>query len=379
VTEQTNYYKLLGLDERADETDIKRAYRKLALKYHPDRNPGDKFAEDKFKKVTEAYRILSDSSKRSGYDRSRFAATGRPDFDSMYRAQHVQTDEVFDLFDTFSATSKSSSRTKHHKARGADLTYNLTLAFAEAILGATTVVETTRLEPCSRCNGTGIEPKMSPLLCPTCLGKGRIRQSHGFLGFTQLCPDCDGTGKVRQKPCVQCRGESRISQKRKISVKIPPDVSDGTNLKVAGDGDCGIHGGPAGDLYIHVHVRPHEFFERKDRDIWYDLPLNITQAILGAVVEVPTLEGHVRIRIPSGTQEGRVFRLSKKGVPSGHNGHRGDLLVKARIRIPTEISRQQRHLLEEFARLSSEKPSNAASTWWQISKSRLASWLRKKQ
>jgi molecular chaperone DnaJ len=376
LADQTNYYKTLGLDELADEAAIKRAYRKLALKYHPDRNPGDKFAEDKFKKVTEAYRILSDSRKRFDYDQSRFSSKGEPRKESAYQTQHVHFDEVFDIFDTFSS-GRSTFRGKHQKERGSDLAYNLTLSFEEAILGTTTVVEVNRLEQCSRCKGTGIEPRVYPMLCPTCLGKGRVRQSHGFLGFTQVCHDCNGTGKVRQKACVQCQGESRVPQKRKISIKIPSDVSDGTNLKVAGEGNSGIYGGPPGDLYIQVQVHPHKFFGRKDKDIWYELPLSITQVVLGTAVEVPTLEGQVRIRIPPGTQEGQVFRLSKRGVPSSHNGNRGDLFVRVKIHIPTDISRRQRQLLEEFARLSDEEIASPTSRLWQVPKLRVSSWFSK--
>lgn len=371
-----NYYKILGVNERADEAEIKRAYRKLALKYHPDRNPGDKFAEDKFKKVTEAYRILSDVKRRADYDRSRSSTSTRTGYHSPYRTQHSHFDDVFDIFDNFS-TARTSSRKKYRKVRGGDLKYDLTISFEEAILGTTVLVEISRLEQCSRCNGTGIEPRTYPMICPTCLGKGRIRQSHGFLGFTQVCQDCNGTGRVYQKECSHCRGDSRILQKRKISVKIPPNVHEGTNLKVAGEGESGLYGGPAGDLYITVHVQAHDFFARKDYDLWCEIPLSITKAVLGGVMEVPTLEGKVRIRIPPGTQGDRVFRLSNKGVPSSTNGHRGDLFVKVKIEVPKRISPRQRQLLEEFARLSGEKADSQASKITQVPKDTLSSWWRK--
>lgn len=376
MANSVNYYKILGINELADDTDIKRAYRKLALKYHPDRNPGDKFAEDRFKKVTEAYQTLSDSKKRQDYDRARASSTFGPQARSAYQSQNVNFDEIFDIFDNFSG-GRTSSRNKHQKMRGSDLQSHLTLPFEEAILGTTAVIQLDRLETCSRCKGTGIEPRVYPMLCPTCLGKGRIRQSHGFLGFTQICQDCYGTGKIHQKACSQCRGESHIPKKQKISVTIPPDVRDGTELKVAGKGDSGLYGGSPGDLYIHVHVRPHEFFGRKDNDIWYELPLTIVQATLGTVVEVPTLEGNVRIRIPSGTQGGRVFRLSKRGVPSVSNGNRGDLFVKVNIQIPTNVSSRQRQLLEEFARLSSEEVISPVSGLLKIPQSKISSWLAK--
>jgi molecular chaperone DnaJ len=215
------------------------------------------------------------------------------------------------------------------------------------------------------------------MLCPTCLGKGRIRQSHGFLGFTQVCQDCNGSGRVYQKECSQCRGDSRILNKRKISVKIPPNVHDGASLKVAEEGESGLYGGPSGDLYIHVHVQVHEFFGRRDNDIWCEMPLSMTQAVLGGIIEVPTLESKVRIRIPAGTQNDRVFRLSKKGVPLSSNGHRGDLFVKVKVKIPTDISRRQRQLIEEFARLNGENVAPSTARLMQLPKQKISSWLSK--
>ena len=375
----TNFYKILGVSEQSDETAIKRAYRQLALKYHPDRNPGDKYAEDKFKQVTEAYRILSDSRKRADYDRNRSeSAYTSSSKNTGYRSRNTNYDDVFDVFGNFSS-GKTSSRKKYQQPiRGADLKQGLNISFEEAALGTTKTVELKRLEQCDRCRGTGIEPRSYPMLCPSCLGKGRIRQSHGFLGFTQVCPDCNGSGRVYQKECSQCRGDSRILRQREISINIPPNVHDGASLKVAGEGESGSYGGPPGDLYILVHVNAHEFFGRKDYDIWCEVPLTITQAILGGVIEVPTLESKkVRIRIPPGTQGERVFRLSKKGVPSSSNGYRGDLYVKVKIKIPTEISRRQRQLLEEFARLSGENVSGATSKLMQLPKEKISSWFHK--
>jgi molecular chaperone DnaJ len=283
---------------------------------------------------------------------------------------------VFDIFDNFSS-GKASSRKKYHQVRGNDLKYDLNISFEEAILGGATPVEITRLEQCTRCRGTGVEPRTYPMICPTCLGKGRIRQSHGFLGFTQVCQDCNGTGRVYQKACSQCQGDSRVLQKRKISVRIPPNVQEGTTLKVAGEGESGLYGGSPGDLYITVHVQPHEFFGRKDNDIWCELSLSLTQAVLGGVVEVPTLEGKVRIRIPAGTQPDRVFRLSKKGVPFSSNGNRGDLFVKVKLHIPTQISPRQRQLLEEFAELNGENVQSPASRLMEVPKQKLSSWFSK--
>ena len=373
-----NYYKLLGISEQADDSEIKSAYRKLALKYHPDRNSGDKFAEEKFKQVTEAYRVLSDEKKRAEYDLGRSPSQQESAASSAsYRNKHVNFDEVFDVFDNFSSSSKASTRKKYRQqVRGADLTHELSISFEEAALGTTRVIEVTRMEQCLRCRGTGIEPRTYPMLCPICLGKGRIRQSHGFLGFTQVCQECNGSGRVYQKDCAECRGDSRLPQTRKISVRIPPNVHDGTSLKVAGEGEHGVYGGATGDLLIHVHVEPHEFFGRKDNDIWCEVPLTITQAVLGDMIEVPTLEGKVRIRVPAGTQPDRVFRLAQKGVPSPANEQqRGDLFVKVKLQIPSEVTPRQRQLLEEFGRLNGERSSHPAlrlmlspaqtlSAWW---------------
>jgi molecular chaperone DnaJ len=372
---QRNYYRILGLSEEADEAAIKRAYRKLALKYHPDRNPGDKFAEDKFKQVTEAYRVLSDTSQRIEYDRSRpSSSAGSAPYTPRtgYQSRNTQTEDVFNIFDSFSRTRRGP---KKRKIRGSDLQHTLSLSFEEAALGTSREIDITRQEACERCKGTGIEPRVYPMLCPTCLGKGRVRQSHGQVGFTQVCHACDGTGRIYQKDCAQCRGESRMSQQRTVTVKIPPNVHDGSTVKLAGYGNAGGYGGLPGDLYVHVQVQPHEHFGRKDHDIWYELPLSMTQATLGDVVEVPTLEGNVRIRIPEGTQPDRVFRLSNRGVPFSENGRRGDLFVKVKLQIPTELSSRQRQLLKEFSRLSGERSS--LSKAWRHSKHHALSWFQK--
>lgn len=371
-----NYYKILGIPERSDEEEIKRAYRKLAFKYHPDRNPDDKLAEDKFKKLTEAYRILSDSKKRAEYDRAQTFATGHPNSRTVYQSPSSHVDEVFDLFENFS-TPRSTSRKKTQPMPGADIKSNLTISFEESILGTTATLDLTRLEQCLRCQGTGIEPKNYPMLCPTCLGKGRIRQSHGFLGFMQICQDCNGSGRVYQRECSQCRGSSRIPQTRRISVAIPPNIREGAELKVAGEGESGLYGGKSGDLFITVHIRKHERFERKENDIWYELSLSISQAILGAVVEVPTLDGKSRIRIPPGTQSDRVFRLSKKGAMiSPQSAERGDFLIRVKVKIPSNLPPPQRELIEAFARLNGETIESSSPVPYPATK-KLSSWFQK--
>jgi len=377
LADKTNYYKMLGVDEQADEEQLKSAYRKLAFKYHPDRNPDDKAAEDTFKQLTEAYRILSDPRKRSEYDRRQAPSGQGSTASSAYQSQRTNVNDVFDMFDNFSSGKTNSRQKYQHQARGSDLKYDLSVSFEDAVLGTTAALEVTRLEQCSRCHGTSIEPRAYPMLCPVCLGKGRIRQSHGFLGFTQVCQECNGSGRVYQKECSQCRGESRLLQRRKISVNIPPNVHDGMSLKVAGEGESGLYGGLPGDLFITLHVQPHEFFGRKDHDIWCEVPLSVTQAILGGIIEVPTLEGKVRIRIPAGTQHERVFRLSKKGIPTSADGQRGDLFVKMKVAIPTAISPRQRQLLEEFARLNGETVKRAMPGFMRQPRAALVGWWRR--
>lgn len=372
-----DYYKILGLPDQAGDTEIKSAYRKLARKYHPDRNPGDKFAEDRFKQITEAYRVLSDVQRRDEYDRGREPAqttniiqTPPP---SSERAGPAE--DVLNIFEHFSSARPSAQNT-YQPVHGGDLHHTLTLSFEDAVLGLTTAIEVNRLEACSRCKGSGVEPQAYPILCPTCLGKGRVRQAHGFLGFMQVCHDCDGTGRIHRKACTSCRGTSRVPQHRKIAVQIPPDIHDGDSVKMAGEGESGAYGGAPGDLYIHLQVRPHEFFGRNERDLSYELPVSITQIILGDVVRVPTLEGNVRIRIPPGTQPDQVFRLTNRGVPDSTNGNRGDLLIKVKLQIPTEVSPRQRELLEEFAHLSGEKPKGQLIRFWQTQSLNLATWMK---
>jgi molecular chaperone DnaJ len=304
----SNYYTLLGLADTANDDDIKRAYRKLALKYHPDRNPGDKFAEDKFKQVTEAYRVLSDTLKRSEYDRAQtFAAAPASARRAGYQSRTGPTDDVFTFSDSFSRPRRSREK---RQTPGRDLDCSVTLSFEEAALGAERIIDVTRQEACDRCKGSGIEPRVYPMLCPTCQGKGRVRQSHGQVGFTQVCHACDGTGRIYQKDCAQCRGEGRQAHQRRLHIRIPADVIDGSVITLEKEGEAGAYGGAPGNLRAHIQVRPHEYFGRRDHDIWYELPLSVTQAILGDVVDVPTLEGAVRIRIPAGSQPDRVLRLS---------------------------------------------------------------------
>lgn len=355
-----DYYQILGVHATATEEEIKRAYRRLALQYHPDRNPGSKQAEDKFKEINEAYEVLSDSQKRADYDRSTTQRKKSFSRDSR-NSSGSQVDDFFDIFDGFFA---SSSRKRSGTHRGSDLRYNLTISFEEAILGANAVIHLPRLDQCDRCHGNGSEPNGSLLSCPVCRGHGETRQQRGFFTFTQPCLYCHGTGTTNQKPCYLCKGDGRIFRERTLSVRIPPGVETGTQLKVAGEGESGRFGGPAGDLYITLTVRKHPFFERNQRDLYCEISLTIPQVTLGAEVEIPTLEGRSRIKIPPGTQPGSIFRLKGKGVPAPGQ-ERGDLLVKVKLTIPTRLSRRQRELIEEFARASNEITNFPGKGWLQ--------------
>ena len=344
-----DYYHILGVRSNASEDEIKRAYRKLALQYHPDRNPGSKEAEDKFKEINEAYEVLSDSRKRADYDRSEIHRKKS----SAYRSWKDSGSRVDDFFDVFDSFFASSSRKRPRANRGSDLRYNLTISFEEAVLGTEALIRVPRLDRCERCHGSGSEFNTTPLTCPICHGRGEIRQQRSFFTFTQPCLYCQGMGTTSQKPCYFCRGDGRVFKERTLSVHIPPGVEMGTQLKLAGEGEFGRFGGAPGDLYITLTVRKHPFFERKGYDIWCEIPLTIAQATLGADMEIPTLEGRSRIKVPPGTQPGSVFRLKGKGVPTPHQ-ERGDLHVKVKLVVPTHLSRRQRELMEEFARAGNE-------------------------
>lgn len=357
---KSDYYQILGVRRDASEEEIKRAYRRLALQHHPDRNPGNKEAESKFKEINEAYEVLSDSQKRADYDRS----TAQRKKSSPRNPGSPFTDRVEDFFDVFDNFFTSSYRKQSGVSRGSDLRYHLTLSFEEAILGTQVTLRVPKLDRCDRCQGSGLEIGNSSWTCPTCHGLGEIRQQRSFFTYTQPCFYCHGAGTTRQKPCYFCKGDGRIFKEKTLRVSIPPGVETGTQLRLTGEGESGRIGGTPGDLYISLTVRKHPFFERNHFDLWCEVPLTITQAALGAEIEIPTLEGRSRIKIPPGTQPGSVFRLKGKGVPTP-NQDRGDLHVKVKVSIPTHLSRRQKKLLEEFARAGKETTCYLKKGWLQ--------------
>ena len=359
-----DYYEILGVERQASEQQIKSAYRKLALKWHPDRNPGDKQAEERFKEAAEAYAILADPQKRSMYDRFGHAgvgaAAGAGGFDPTIFADFSDIfaglGDVFGFGDIF-----GTRRRRGGPQRGADLRYDLEIAFEESATGAETTVQIPREETCETCSGSGAAPGSSPETCSQCRGSGQLRYQQGFLTVARPCPNCRGTGKTIAKPCETCRGGGRVSRERKLTVKIPAGISTGQRLRLYGEGEHGTGGGPAGDLYVVVHVQDHPFFHREGDDLYCEVPISFPTMALGGSVKVPTLNSYEDLHIPAGTQPGARFKLRHKGMPNVAGRGRGDLHVIARVTVPKKLTREQKTLLEELARtLPEEKVSPEA-------------------
>lgn len=341
-----DYYEILGVSRDATDEEIRKAFRKLAFKYHPDHNHQEG-AEARFKEVNEAYQVLSDPNRRASYDRFGYGAEG-------LFGQGFEGFDFGGLGDIFDAFFGGTTTTRQAPRRGADLYQHLTISFAEAVFGAEKEVKITRTENCSRCHGTGTKPDSQPIRCPNCNGSGQVKRMHQsiFGRFTNIatCPQCHGEGRVITDPCPNCHGSGKEKQPRLISVNIPAGIDDGFQIRLSGEGEVGSRGGSSGNLYIIISVEPHEFFVREDDHILYELPVNFTQAALGAEVEIPTLEGQTKLKIPAGSQSGDVFRLKDKGVPHVHGNRRGDQLVILSVVIPEKLNQKQRQLLEELAK-----------------------------
>jgi molecular chaperone DnaJ len=346
-----DYYEVLGVSRDASEQEIKSAYRKLALKYHPDRNPGDKEAEERFKEAAEAYSVLGDPQKRAAYDRYGHAgvgtAAGEPAFDPSLFADF--TDIFGDFFGFGDLFGFGGTRRRPRPRRGEDVRYDLEIGFEDAVRGMTAEILVPRTETCPRCNGQGAEPGQGFVRCAACQGRGELIYQQGFLTVRRTCPQCGGRGQTIRQACAECRGEGYVRRERRLKVNIPPGVDDGMRLRLANEGQPGSNGGPPGDLYVVLHVKPHPFFRREGNDLHCTVPVNMVQAALGAEIEVPTLEGPEKLKIPEGTQPGAQFRLRHKGVPDVNGAGRGDLWVHIDVRVPTRLTRQQRRLLEELA------------------------------
>ncbi len=340
-----DYYELLGVSRDATEADVKKAFRQLAMKHHPDRNPGDKVAEERFKAINEAYAVLSDPDKRAQYDRF-----GRVDLPPGGIDLGGFGDLFEDIFEGFFTGGARGGRSRIR--RGDDLRYDLEIALEEAAKGVETRLQIPRLETCEACKGSGLEPGSRRVTCPTCKGRGQLRYQQGFLTVARTCPHCSGEGQVNRNPCKPCAGEGRVAHDRTLKVRIPPGVEDGTQLRLTGEGEGGLRGGPPGDLYVVVHVREHAFFSRHGNDLVCTLPLTFTQAALGAEVDVPVLDETAKLKVPAGTQNGEVLRLPGKGMPSLHARGRGDACYRVVVEVPARLSARQKELLEEFERVS---------------------------
>ena len=345
---------MLGVTRTATEVEIKSAYRKLAMTYHPDRNPNNPDAEEKFKELTEAYAILADSEKRSLYDRFGHAgvsgsAGGPAGFDP---AIFQDFGDIFGEFFGFGDLFGGGGRRRSRAQRGADLREDLTLEFDEAVFGTEKQVKVRRHETCDTCRGSGAAPGKAPVACSTCNGRGQVRYQQGFFSIARTCPTCQGAGSVITDPCPKCKGQGAVVRDRVVETKVPAGVEDGTRIRFAGFGEAGAFGGPAGDLYIVLHVKEHAFFERDGNDLHCVVPVSFSQAALGTELMIPTLEGEYKLKVPEGTQSGTSFRVRNKGVPV-LNGHgKGDLFVEVRVQTPGKLTKRQRELLTELQQLT---------------------------
>ncbi|MFD2184501.1 molecular chaperone DnaJ [Rhodoplanes azumiensis] len=346
-----DYYEVLGVQRTVTEVELKTAYRKLAMKYHPDRNPGDSECEMKFKEVNEAYEVLKDADKRAAYDRFGHAAFeqgagGGPGFGADFASTFA---DIFDDFFGMRGRARGSGR-----ERGADLRYNMEITLEESFHGKVAPVRIPTSVTCEVCSGTGAKAGTKPKACATCGGHGKIRHAQGFFTLERTCPACHGRGQVIDDPCPACAGAGRVTRERTLSVNIPPGVEDGTRIRLAGEGEAGVRGGPAGDLYIFLSITPHAFFQRDGADLHCRVPISMVTAALGGEFEVPTIDGgKTRVKVPDGTQSGRRFRLSSKGMPVLRSKQMGDMYVQVVVETPQNLTKRQRELLAEFEKLSS--------------------------
>jgi len=348
-----DYYEVLGVARTASESELKSAYRKLAHKFHPDKNPGDKAAEESFKEVSEAYEVLSSAEERAQYDRFGHVSPGQGGGQGPFGGG-VDIGDIFgDMFgEVFGGGRRRGGRSG--RRRGADLRYNLELSFEEAAFGTTSRLRIPRSKSCEPCEGSGAKKGTSPKTCTTCGGAGEVRFSQGFFAVAQACPQCAGQGRIISDPCPDCRGRGKVAHESTVSVPIPAGVDDGVRLKLDGEGEAGEQGGPSGDLYVVISVKEHALFQRNGADVVCDMPISFTLAALGGKIEVPTLDGKVELTIPPGTQPGRVLRMRGKGIAQLNGRGRGDHLVHVTVEVPRQLTRKQRELLEQLAETMGE-------------------------
>ena len=347
-----DYYEVLGIARDANDKEMKKAYRRMAMKFHPDRNPGDKEAEDKFKEVNEAFEVLSDPQKRSAYDQYGHAGVdpsmgGGHGFGGGFEGGNF-SDIFGDVFGDIFGGGAGGGRRHSSVQRGADMRYDLALDLEEAVRGVEKKIRIPTLVACNTCNGSGARKGSSPATCSTCNGHGQVRMQQGFFAVQQTCPECHGSGKVIKDPCGDCHGQGRIKEYKTLSVKVPKGVDTGDRIRLSGEGEAGVNGGPAGDLYVQIDVREHNIFERDGKHLYCEVPITFADAALGGELEVPTLDGKVKLKIPVETQTGKMFRLRGKGVTPVRGGPQGDLICKVVVETPVHLTAHQKGLLQEL-------------------------------
>lgn len=341
---KSDYYEVLGVSKHADERDIKRSYKRLAIKFHPDRNPGDSSAEAKFKEIKEAYEVLTDPQKRAAYDQYGHAAFEQSSAGGAGGSAADFGDIFGDVFGDIFGGGK-----RRRAGRGSDLRYNIDLTLEEAVRGINKEIRIPTLVGCDVCYGSGAKPGTSIVTCLTCNGQGQVHMRQGFFSVQQTCPTCQGQGKIIKEICVRCRGRGRIEKLKTLSVKIPAGVDTGDRVRLSGEGEAGERGSKSGDLYVEIKVLKHSIFEREDKDLYCEVPINFSMAALGGEIEVPTLDGRVKLRIPAETQSGKLFRMRGKGVKSVRGGSKGDLLCRVVVETPVKLNERQRRLLQELS------------------------------
>ncbi len=359
-----DYYDVLGVNRDANDEAIKKAYRKLAMKHHPDRNPEDKGSEEKFKEAKEAYEVLSDSQKRGAYDRYGHAGVDHSAAAAGAGAGFTSFSDAFgDIFGDIFGNARGGRSSVY---RGADLRYNLEITLEQAAHGTDTKIRIPTYENCDTCHGNGAKPGTQPKTCPTCNGHGQVRLQQGFFSIQQTCPKCHGTGKVIADPCPTCHGAGRVKKQKTLSVKIPAGVDEGDRIRLAGEGEPGVNGGPPGDLYVQMQVKPHAVFQRDHDDLHCEMPISFATAALGGEIEIPTLDGSAKIKVPAESQSGKVFRLRGKGIKGVRSHAHGDLLCHVVIETPVNLTERQKELLREFETVTQsdrERHNPRAKSW----------------
>lgn len=377
--QKQDYYELLGVAKGASEEELKKAYRKKAVQYHPDKNPGNKQAEEMFKKVSEAYEVLKDPDKRAAYDRYGHAAFEQAGVGAGPRGAGGGFHDPFDIFrevfgqggaggggifDQFFGGEGNGGGS----GRGSDLRYDLEISLEEAARGVEKEISFRKLGACRHCSGSGAEPGSKKTTCPTCRGAGQVTTSRGFFHVRQVCPSCHGAGSRFEKACAKCSGEGRVNENAKINVRIPAGVDTGSKLRSGGNGEAGMMGGQSGDLYIVIHVKEHEVFERQGDDLFTEIPIKFTLASLGGTIHVPTMEGKATLKIPAGTQSGTTFRLKGRGMPQLRGGGQGDQLIRVHVEVPTALTSDQRRKLEEYAQACGDADEPVSRSFFEKAK-----------